>query len=214
MSMSVVDDRTTRLTVLRSRFAQAEEYMSKRVRLDNGELGYKLTARTSIDVVVGSDVDDPNALREKIDFVSTVCEILVPDPTLTLDGALRFDIEIFRLIVEGESTKIFNGEPMRMIVGRGVEPMLRPTFGRMEVPDGHIFGSMPLKSTQWVNLVVETPIGRLHNREAAEMVSNITTIPPIGNPYLQQGNVPLYNDDGLMSAVKAATMSVLTGEEE
>jgi hypothetical protein len=191
--------------LLRARAAQLAKVMIPRVRLHDGSLGYRAKAQTTITVKAGPNPDDPNAPQETIHMVANESEIHFHDPVLTLDGALRIDLEIWSYIAEGISTILFNNEPVRLIVGRGADPMIRPTFGRFEIPLGTEFGQTPVHSIQHVYLIAETPLGRLHNPEAARMTALITSIPPVGQPYRQDGIVPLANQHGQIVAAKTGT---------
>lgn len=211
--MSITEfDKALSLVDLRTRALEVAEYMDARIPLRDGSLGYRVTAETVITVKAGTDLHDPNAPEETIRMVAKECEISIPDPVLTIDGALRFDIEISYLVADGVSTVLFGEEaPVRILVGRGVDPMIRPTLGRTEIPADVTFGKTPVSSAQQVYLVCETPLGRLHNREPALMTAKITSIPPVGTTFTQEGIVPLYNEAGAMVAMKSATASTITG---
>lgn len=192
---------------LRDRLAMISEHMQPRTTISDGSQGYRLTATTELTVRVGPDANDENMPIETISFDVRDCEVRVPDPTLTVDGAVRFDIEIYRLYAESVSTVLFGREvPVIMRVGRGLDPMLRATLGRFEVPANVEFGTEPLLSTQWVNLAVETPLGVLQNRQPAVMQARIRQMPP-DKAYVQQGLVPMYDSHGNIVAVKCRSSS-------
>ncbi|MGO1055223.1 hypothetical protein [Crossiella sp. CA198] len=202
-------ERTT--TSVDERIAAALTHMQPRVLLGNGQLGYRTTVETTIDVVLG-DGSDPAAPREQIKLTSLESEIAIPDPVLLSDGSLRFDWETYRFITTGVSTVLFGTDtPIRILMGRGVDPMIRPTLGHCLVPADVTFGTVPVPCVSEVNLVVETPFGRLHNRGPAIMRAMVTSVPPIGEAFIQQGVVKLYSEEGDEIATKEATASTLTG---
>ncbi|XVX20223.1 hypothetical protein ACQP1U_18410 [Actinomycetota bacterium] len=198
------------LDYLKSRYAQVMEFMIPRTRLSDGSLGYSMSARTEMTIHGGPNPSSEDAPVETITFDIERCEVIVPDPVFTADGGLRFDIEI--LAIEGRTVShVLFGEDTEVLmkVGRGVDPFLRPTFGRTEIAlDQDI--SNGVSSSQFVNLEIETKYGRLRNRQPAHMLSTITQLPPLHAPYVQQGVVELFNDRGIVNAAKAASMSVLT----
>ena len=195
-------EKTLNLEQLQSRFAQVAEFMAPRVELSDGSRGFRLTATTSLTIKAGAEPFEPGSAEETIVFDVQDCEVKVPDPVLTTDGALRFDIEIFRILAHSVSKTLFGTEvPLTMKVGRGIDPMIRPTFGRFEIPYGVAFGERYLTSTQLVNLEVETPVGTLRNREPAVMQAQVNQIPPVTS-YVQQGIVPMYNEAGQVIATK------------
>jgi hypothetical protein len=188
--------------------AQVAEFMEPRVLLRDGSLGYRATTIGSL--TVEAPAGAPDAPVETIAITGAECELRVTDPVLTVDGALRFDYELSYLIGEGTSHLLFGEETkIRVLVGRGLDPMIRPTFGRLEIPAGVSMGEQAVSNVLEVYLVAETPIGRLHNREPARMVAQTTTIPPVGQPFHQEGQVPLYTEAGELVAIKHATMSTL-----
>jgi hypothetical protein len=200
-------EKTLNLEQLQSRFAQVAEFMAPRIELSDGTLGYRLTATTTLTIKIGAEPFEPGSPEETIVFDVRDCEVKVPDPVLTTDGALRFDIEIFRIVSESVSTTLFGTEvPLTMKVGRGVDPLIRPTFGRFEIPYGSSFGAQHLISTQRVNLEVETPVGTLRNREPAIMQANVNQIPP-ATAYVQQGLVPMYDAAGNIVVTKTNASS-------
>lgn len=206
MSISHIEEVFTS-SYLRDRFAEVSQHMHPRTTISDGSPGYRLTATTTLTVRVGADPDDESMPIETISFAVKDCEVRVPDPVLTVDGALRFDVEIYRLRADSVSTVLFGYEvPLTMRVGRGLDPMLRPTFGRFEIPAAHEFGVEPLLSTQLVNLAVDTPIGVIQNREPAVMQARITHMPPDA-AYIQQGVVPMYDVNGTVVAVKLRASS-------
>ena len=194
---------------LRGRYSEILEFMEPRTRLRDGRLGYVMKAQTEMEIIVGADLDSPTAMRETIVFDIDRCEVAVPDPTFTAEGALRFDIEIVAIEGTTVAERLF-GEPteVTMRVGQGVDPFLRPTYGRTEVALGQEIAD-GVVSTQWVNLEVGTPYGPLRNKGPAEMRSTITQLPPVDSPYIQQGKVDLFNDRGVRMAAKAASMSTI-----
>ena len=200
-------EKTLNLEQLQSRFAQVAEFMQPRIELSDGSRGYRLVATTTLTIKIGEAPFADGSPEETIVFDVRDCEVKVPDPVLTTDGALRFDIEIFRIVAESSSKTLFGMEvPLTMKVGRGVDPMIRPTFGRFEIPYGVSFGERHLTSTQLVNLEVETPVGTLRNREPAIMQAQVNQIPPV-TAYVQQGIVPMYDDAGRVVVTKTDASS-------
>lgn len=203
-------EKTLNLEQLQSRFAQVAEFMQPRIELSDGSRGYRLVATTTLTLKIGGEPFAAGSPEETIVFDVRDCEVRVPDPVLTTDGALRFDIEIFRIVAESVSTTLFGTEiPLKMMVGRGVDPLIRPTFGRFEIPYGVSFGERFLTSTQLVNLEVETPYGTLRNREPAIMQAQVNQIPP-ATPYIQQALVPMYNEKGDIVVTKTKATSAAT----
>ncbi|AZZ55671.1 hypothetical protein [Rathayibacter iranicus] len=199
------------------RLLEMAAHQLPRRRISDGTFGYFLEAKTVLDVRMGADPFDETAPTETLELYTTECEVRVPDPTMTADGTLRYDLEIYRLITVGRSRTLFGKDvPVKLLVGRGVDPMIRPTFGRLEVAEDVAFGTEPVTSTQLVNLVLETPMGYIHNREAAVMQSQVTHIPPVKLPYVQQGMVPLYleGNETTPVAVKRKASSTLASTIE
>lgn len=195
---------------LRNRYAEVMEFMLPRTRLSDGSLGYEMTARTEMTIKGGPDPTSEDAPVETITFEIERCEVIVPDPTFTREGAIRFDVEI--LAIEGRTVSniLFGGETeVVMRVGRGIDRYLRPTFGRTEIGyDQQIADG--IVSSQFVNLEVETKYGKLRNGEPAHMQATITQLPPLDTPYIQQGLVPMFNEYGVVTAGKANSMSITT----
>ena len=207
--MSTIDDITTlSLQSLQTQAAVVNEMMQPRIELKDGSLGYRLGIETTITLKWGNDPFDPNAPEESIKLVAPVSEVRFHDPVMTLDGSLRYELEIASYEAEGTSETLWPGEKVRLLVGRGVDPMLRATYGRFEISPAS-FGEAPVQSVQDVFLVLETPEGRLQNREAAKMAASVTAVPPVGDSYVQQGIVPLEDERGRVVCSKTATVSTI-----
>ena len=54
-----------------------------------------------------------------------------------------------------------------------------------------------------------TPIGTLHNPDAAHMFATINKIPPVGFSYVQEGLVPMADANGEVIAIKVFTETAL-----
>ena len=207
--MSTVDDLTTlSLKSLQTQAAVVSEMMQPRVELKDGSLGYRLGIETTITLKWGNDPFDPNAPEETITLVAPDSEVRFHDPVMTLDGSLRYELETISYVAEGTSETLWPGEKVRIYVGRGVDPMLRATYGRFEITAAEL-GKTPVQSTQDVFLVLETPEGRLQNRASAKMAASITAVPPVGDSYVQQGIVPLEDERGRVVCSKTATVSTI-----
>lgn len=208
-TMTMIEpDRLLTRDSLEARAAQVAEYMETRTTLSDGSLGYRVSTRGVIGL--RASATDADAPVEMIEVIGHVCELRVPDPTLTMDGSLRFDYEMSHLVAEGVSRELFPMEvPIRVLVGRGVDPLLRPSLGRLEVPAGVTFGLTPIDSLMEVHMVAETPFGRFQNREPARMVARMTSIPPVGQTFEQQGIVALYNEKGDACLAKVSTQSTV-----
>lgn len=217
--MNTVDDLKDRIqnvdptgtaALLRAKSAELVSVMIPRERLSNGDLGFKAEVHTTITLKLGNDpaADTPS---EKIKLVAPCSEIRFEDPVLTLDGAVRVALETLTYDAVGISEKLWPGEQIRLRVGRVTDPMLRPTFGRFEVPPLVTFGVDRVVSVQEVYLTADTPLGRLHNVAPAQMHCALTQIPPIGEPYVQQGVVPLFDEQGVEVAMKTTTDSEIVG---
>ncbi len=194
--------------LLHSKTSHLVDVMIPRRALTDGSLGFKARVETTITLKLGDDpaADTP---EETMTLVCESSEIRLHDPVLTLDGALRLDLETLTYEAVGTSTELWPGETVRLLVGRGIDPMMRPTFGRLEVGPLVNFGTDPVRSVQEVYVVAETPLGRLTNREPAIMHCDLTRIPPLGQPYRQQGNVELYDESGRLVCLKTMTESQL-----
>ena len=198
------------LASLQDQIESISEAMAQRVSVSNGELGYRTSVSTSIDVVLG-DGSNPDAPRETISLTADESEIIIPDPVLRSDGSLKFEWETYRYSAVGVSKVLFGTEAdIRIQMGRGCDPMMRPVLGTCIVPPGFIFGAKPLRCTSHVNLVIDTPFGRVVNREPALMTAMITKIPPIGETFHQEGRVGLYTESGDRVGTKEGTESTLT----
>jgi hypothetical protein len=193
------------VAALRGRVGQLLERMAPRRTFADGTRGYLATAQTTIDVVVGQDPNDPNAAREHFEFPPSEFEIQVHDPVLTLNGALRLDLEIRTYRAETISQVLFPGQPVALAVGRAYDSTMPPSIGRLEIPLGVDFGRETVKSHQMIYLVVETPIGVLHNPDAAHMYATIDQVPPVGTAYVQEGIVAMADVDNVVKAAKVAT---------
>lgn len=197
------------VAALRGRVDQLLEAMAPRRTFADGTRGYRAVAQTTIDVVVGTDPDDPTAAREHFEFPPSEFEIQVNDPVLTLNGALRLDLEIKSYRAEAISQVLFPGEPVALGVGRSFDANLPPSIGRLEIPLGVDFGRETVKSHQMIYLAVETPIGMLRNLDAAHMHATINKVPPVGTGYTQEGIVPMVDVNGKMQAAKTATHTAI-----
>ncbi|WP_188195055.1 hypothetical protein [Nonomuraea sp. SYSU D8015] len=217
--MPVIDDLRSRLQaadpasaaeLLHSKARHLVDVMVPRRELDDGTLGFAARVQTTITLKLGDDAtaDTPT---ETITLIAERSQIRLHDPVLTLDGAMRLDLETRTYEAVGTSKVLWPGEEIRLRVGRGMDPLMRPTFGSLEISPLVNFGTDPVRSVQEVYLVADTPLGTLHNREPAVMVCELTKIPPIGQPYRQQGLVPLYNAAGQIVCMKIGTDSELTG---
>ncbi|MEE2039969.1 hypothetical protein Q8791_22390 [Nocardiopsis sp. CT-R113] len=195
--------------LLHSKTSHLVDVMIPRRELSDGTLGFKARVQTTITLKFGGDAsaDTP---EEVITLVAEESEIRLHDPVLTLDGALRLDLETITYEAVGTSEVLWPGERVRLRVGRGLDPMMRPTFGRMEIDPLVNFGTDPVRSVQEVYVEADTPLGTLHNRLPAVMHCDLTSIPPIGQPYVQQGQVALYDADGQVVCMKTTTESELT----
>jgi hypothetical protein len=195
------------VAALRGRVAQLLERMAPRRTFADGTRGYRAIAQTTIDVVVGQDPNDPDAAREQFEFPPSEFEIQVHDPVLTLNGALRLDLEIRTYRAETTSKVLFPGEKIALGVGRQYDSSMPPSIGRLEIPLGVDFGRETVKSHQMIYLVVETPIGVLHNPDAANMHATINQVPPVGTAYVQEGIVAMADQNNVIMAAKAATIT-------
>jgi len=193
------------VAALRGRVSQLLEEMAPRRTFADGTRGYHATAQTTIEVVVGKDAYDATAARERFEFPVSPFVIQVNDPVLTLNGALRLDLEIKEYRAETTSKVLFPGETVALGLGRQFDVNLPPSIGRLEIPLGVDFGREKVRSHQMIFLAVETPIGTVRNPDAAHMRATINKVPPVGTGYVQDGLVPMANADGEVVAVKTAT---------
>ena len=192
---------------LRERAGELLAVMEPRVVLSDGSRGYRARAQTTVSIspVIDGQVAE---VRESITLECSQSEICVHDPVLTLDGALRIDLEVLTYIADGES-KLLGDQPVRFKVGRYADSALAPTYGRLEIPLATDFGSVPVQSTQLVNFIAETPIGKMRNSEPVVMRAMVTKIPPVGIAYVQEGAVKMFGEDGVCAYVKDTTTSML-----
>lgn len=198
------------VAALRGRAGQLLEIMTPRRTFADGTRGYHAVAQTTIEVVVGQDPNDPTAARERFEFPESPCVIQVHDPVLTLNGALRLDLEIKSYRTSATSHVLFPGETLALGVGRSFDLDLPPSLGRLEIPLGTDFAAGEMvRSHQMIYLAVETPIGTLHNPDAAHMYATINKVPPVGFTYEQEGLVPMANADNEVVAVKTSTVTSL-----
>lgn len=195
--------------LLRTKTSNLVDVMIPRRRLSDGSLGFKARVETTITLKFGGDAsaDTP---EEVMTLVAEESEIRLHDPVLTLDGALRLDLETVSYEAVGTSEVLWPGERVRLRAGRADDPMMRPTLGRLEIGPLVQFGTEPVRSVQEVFVAADTPLGTLHNRLPAVMHCDLTRIPPIGQPYVQQGQVALYDGDGRVVCMKTTTQSELT----
>jgi hypothetical protein len=68
-------------------------------------------------------------------------------------------------------------------VGTSFNADLKPSIGRLEIPLGIEFGPESVQSQQFIHLAVETPMGVLHNPDAAHMRANVNQVPPVSIPH-------------------------------
>lgn len=190
---------------LRSRTAQLLLRMHRRRTFPDGSRGYLAIAQTTIEVVVGTKHDDPNAPREVFEFAPSQFEIQVHDPVYTLNGAIRIDLEIKNYRAETTSKVLFPGQAVALGVGHSFDVTLPPSVGRLEIPLSTDFGRATVPSRQFIYLAVETPMGILRNPDAAHMRAEVCEIPPVGTVYHQQGLVPMVNVQGEVVAIKTRT---------
>ncbi|MFI0469619.1 hypothetical protein ACH347_36580 [Saccharopolyspora sp. 5N102] len=198
------------VAALRGRAGQLLEVMTPRRTFADGTRGYQATAQTAIEVVVGKDSNDANAPRERFEFPESPCIIQLHDPVLTLDGSLRLDLEIKDYRTEVTSNVLFPGEKVALGVGRSFDVNLPPSLGRLEIPLGIDFAAGEMvRSHQMIYLAVETPIGTLHNPDAAHMYATINKVPPVGFSYVQEGLVPMADANEEVIAIKTFTETTL-----
>lgn len=198
------------VAALRGRAGQVLEVMTPRQTFADGSRGYHAIAQTTIEVVVGKDPYDASAPRERFEFPESVCVIRLHDPVLTLNGSLRLDLEITSYRAETTSIVLFPGEKVALGIGRSFDVSLPPSLGRLEIPLGIDFaGGDLVRSHQMIYLAVETPVGTLHNPDAAHMFANINKVPPVGFSYVQEGLVPMANADKEVIAIKVSTETAL-----
>ncbi|TDC85964.1 hypothetical protein E1193_01280 [Micromonospora sp. KC606] len=198
------------VAALRGRAGQVLEVMTPRRTFTDGSRGYHAIAQTTIEVVVGKDPYDASAPRERFEFPEAPCHIQLHDPVLTLNGALRLDLEIKQYRTEATSRVLFPGEKVALGIGRSFDVSLPPSLGRLEIPLGTDFAAGDtVRSHQMIYLAVETPIGTLHNPDAAHMFATINKVPPVGFSYLQEGLVPMANANKEVVAIKVFTETAL-----
>lgn len=190
---------------LRAQAAKLLLGMAARRTFPDGSRGYHATAQTTIEVVAGTKHDDPNAPRERFEFPEAEFEIQVHDPVYSFNGAIRLDLEIKNYRSETTSKVLFPGETVALGVGTTFDANLAPSVGRLEIPLGVDFGNETVQSRQFIHLAVETPMGILHNPDAAQMFADVNQVPPVGTAYSQSGLVPMANADGEVVAIKTLT---------
>lgn len=198
------------VAALRGRAGKVLEVMTPRQTFADGSRGYHAMAQTTIEVVVGKDPYDASAPRERFEFPESPCVIQLHDPVLTLNGALRLDLEIKSYRTETTSHVLFPGEKVALGLGRSFDVSLPPSLGRLEIPLGIDFAAGDtVRSHQMIYLAVETPIGTLHNPDAAHMFATINKVPPVGFSYVQEGLVPMADANKEVIAIKVSTETVL-----
>ena len=198
------------VAALRGRAGKVLEVMTPRRTFADGSRGYHAIARTTIEVVVGKDPYDANAPRERFEFPESPCLIQLHDPVLTLNGALRLDLEIKSYRTEATSHVLVPGEKVALGIGRSFDVSLPPSLGRLEIPLGIDFAAGDtVRSHQMIYLAVETPIGTLHNPDPAHMFATINKVPPVGFSYVQEGLVPMANAEQEVIAIKVFTETAL-----
>lgn len=198
------------VAALRGRAGKVLEVMTPRRTFADGTRGYHAIAQTTIEVVVGKDPTDTTAPRERFEFPESPCIIQLHDPVLTLNGNLRLDLEIKSYRTETTSKVLFPGQKVALGLGRSFDASLPPSLGRLEIPLGIDFAAgEKVRSHQMIYLAVETPIGTLHNPDAAHMFATIDKVPPVGFSYLQEGLVPMANDQDEVIAIKVFTATTL-----
>jgi len=198
------------VAALRGRAGQLLEVMTPRRTFADGSRGYHALAQTTIEVVAGKDPSDTSMSRERFEFPESPCVIQLHDPVLTLNGALRLDLEIKSYRTEVTSRVLFPGETVALGVGRSFDVNLPPSLGRLEIPLGIDFAAgETVRSHQMIYLAVETPMGTLHNPDAAHMFATINKVPPVGFSYVQEGLVPMANADNEVVAIKLSTETTL-----
>ncbi len=190
---------------LRNRASEILLRMEPRRTFPDGTRGYKATSQTTIEVVVGTKHDDPNAPRERFEFPEAEFEIQVHDPVFSMNGTIRLDLEIKNYRTETISKVLFPGQTVALGVGTSFNADLAPSIGRLEIPLGVEFGPEFVRSQQFIHLAVETPIGVLHNPDAGQMQASVNQIPPVGSVYHQKGLVPMANAQGEIVAIKTLT---------
>lgn len=198
------------VAALRGRASELLQVMTPRRTFADGGRGYHALAQTTIEVVVGKDPNDTSAPRERLEFPESPCVILLHDPVLTLEGALRLDLEIKSYRSEVTSKVLFPGEKVALGVGQSFDLNLPRSIGRLEIPlDTDFAAGETVRSHQMIYLAVETPIGTLHNPDAAHMYATINKVPPVGFSYVQEGLVPMANSDEEVIAIKTLTETTL-----
>ena len=187
---------------LRNRAGEILLRMEPRLTFPDGSRGYKAISQTTIEVVIGTKHDDPNAPRERFEFPESEFEIQVHDPVFSLNGTIRIDLEIKNYRTETISKVLFPGHTVALGVGTSFNADLAPSIGRLEIPLGADFGSEFVRSEQFIHLAVETPMGVLHNPDSAHMQASVNQVPPVGSVYRQSGLVPMANAQGEIVAIK------------
>jgi len=134
---------------------------------------------------------------ERIDM-ETACptEFIVHEPTAADNGDLTLNLEIIRFELVGVSTELWPGAQIKVLGGALSAPDARPILGTVYVPAGRRLVE-GVDSEQILFLTVETPDGVLHNNTAIRMAGKLYRIPPLGSRFESQGDVPLYDVDGI-----------------
>lgn len=192
--------------LLRTKATQLADIMLPRTVLTDGRFGFRANLRTKITLQLGN-APSADAPTETIELLAYDSEIHLKDPVLTLDGDMLVELETLSYVAKGISKELWPGETVTLRVGSGQDPMLRPTFGFLQISPLKQLGVDPVLSVQHVFIEAETPIGDLRNREAAIMHCDLLSIPPVNQPYRQQGIVELVDDTGDVVALKIDTES-------
>ncbi|HEX5206144.1 MAG TPA: hypothetical protein VFW27_39980 [Actinoplanes sp.] len=139
----------------------------------------------------------PDGTSERV-LMKTACptEFMVHEPTLAENGDVTMTLEIIRFELVGVSEVLFPGAELKVLGGALSAPDARPILGSVRIPAGRKL-SDGAPSEQILYLTVQTPIGELHNSEPIRMAGPVYRIPPTGSRFESQGDVPLYDVDGI-----------------
>lgn len=192
--------------LLRTKATQLADIMLPRTILSDGRFGFRANLRTTIVLKIGNDLN-ADSPTESIELRAYGSEIHLKDPVLTLDGDMQVELETLSYVATGVSKILWPDETITLRVGAGLDPMMRPTVGVLNISPLEQLGVDPVLSVQHVFLEAKTPLGTLHNREAAVMHCDLLSIPPVNQPYRQQGIVELINDADNVVALKLDTES-------
>lgn len=119
-------------------------------------------------------------------------QFTVSDSEFSLKSGITVDLEIMNVELEATSSVLWPGQKIR--VRGGINGQGQPIKASATIPFGKQIAD-GVKGESWLYWVVETPDGKLHNKQPIHMMGTLTSLPPKDATFTSQGTIALYNEE-------------------